>query len=203
MDVIKNRRSIFVKDYAPNPSGKEIPREKLDMMLEAANWAPTHGRTEPWEFRVMNRASIEKLLDIKRAHAERTGAPEAVFAKLEKKRKAILANCTCWIAVCMKRKHNRKGKLMPEWEEIAAVSMAVQNMHLMASTLGVAGYWTSGGTDPESGYLASDEAKAFLQIGGEGDLGDRCLGFFVCGTQNERSKYKGRRDDISASVIYM
>ena len=34
-------------------------------------------------------------------------------------------------------------KRMPEWEELAATAAAVQNMHLMATSLGAAGYWTS------------------------------------------------------------
>lgn len=31
----------------------------------------------------------------------------------------------------------------PEWEEMCAVACAVQNMYLMATSLGVAGYWSS------------------------------------------------------------
>jgi len=202
MSVLENRRSIFPKDFVENPDGEQIPRRHLELMLEAANWAPTHGRTEPWEFRVLGRASIERILDLKRAHAEKTGADESVFKKLKKKRRVILQNCKNWIAICLKRKLNRKGKLMPEWEEVAAVSMAVQNMHLMASVLGVAGYWTSGGTG-EDGYLASNDVKSFLQIGGSDDLGDKCLGFFVLGHQNDKSKYKGRREDVAKSVRWM
>ena len=37
--LISKRRSVFPKDY----DGTEVPREKLEMMLDAANWAPTHG----------------------------------------------------------------------------------------------------------------------------------------------------------------
>ena len=33
-------------------------------MLEAANWAPTHGKTEPWRFVVLGRAAQEELLDL-------------------------------------------------------------------------------------------------------------------------------------------
>lgn len=36
----------------------------MENMLEAANWAPTHGKTEPWRFVVLGRAAQEELLDL-------------------------------------------------------------------------------------------------------------------------------------------
>ena len=33
-------------------------------MLEAANWAPTHGRTEPWRFVVLGRQAQEEMIDV-------------------------------------------------------------------------------------------------------------------------------------------
>ena len=33
------------------------------LMLEAANWAPTHGKTEPWRFVVLDRAAAIDLVD--------------------------------------------------------------------------------------------------------------------------------------------
>ena len=39
-------------------------RSVVEQLLEAANWAPTHGRTEPWKFVVLGRAQQEELLDL-------------------------------------------------------------------------------------------------------------------------------------------
>ena len=39
-------------------------RSVIEQLLEAANWAPTHGRTEPWKFVVLGRAQQEELLDL-------------------------------------------------------------------------------------------------------------------------------------------
>lgn len=36
----------------------------METMLEAANWAPTHGKTEPWRFVVLGRAAQEELVDL-------------------------------------------------------------------------------------------------------------------------------------------
>jgi len=44
MDVIKSRRTITPKNF----NGKSLTSKELDLILEAANWAPTHKRTEPW-----------------------------------------------------------------------------------------------------------------------------------------------------------
>ena len=33
-------------------------------MLEAANWAPTHGKTEPWRFVVLGRQAQEEMIDL-------------------------------------------------------------------------------------------------------------------------------------------
>lgn len=142
--LIKARRSIFPKDY----TGEAVERDRLEMMLEASNWAPTHGKTEPWRFVVMERDSIARFFCVcSDAMRERFGSESEKFkayaSKLEKSKKDK-AKCAFVVAICMKRKA-LPDKLMPEWEEVAATACAVQNMHLMATSLGIAGYWSSGG----------------------------------------------------------
>ncbi|MEZ4684662.1 MAG: nitroreductase family protein [Bacteroidia bacterium] len=41
--LIQDRRSLFPRDF----SGEEVDRKDVEQILENANWAPTHGRTEP------------------------------------------------------------------------------------------------------------------------------------------------------------
>jgi len=48
LDLIKKRRSIFPAQY----TDREIAKSDIEKILEAANWAPTHKKTEPWRFRV-------------------------------------------------------------------------------------------------------------------------------------------------------
>ena len=48
-DLIAKRRSIFPVQYNDKP----IDKETLEKILEAANWAPTHKKTEPWRFKVL------------------------------------------------------------------------------------------------------------------------------------------------------
>ena len=39
-------------------------RGVLEQMLEAANWAPTHGRTEPWRFVVLSPDALQEMFSI-------------------------------------------------------------------------------------------------------------------------------------------
>lgn len=70
------------------------------------------------------------------------------------------------IAICMARQA-KPGKLMPLWEELAACACAVQNMHLMATSLGVAAYWSSW----HCGARDSPEMLEFLGL--NYSIGDR------------------------------
>ena len=52
-------------------------------------------------------------------------------------------NVSHMILIGMKRQA-RPDKRLPEWEEICAVAMSVQNMHLMLTSLSqVGGFWSS------------------------------------------------------------
>ena len=45
--LIKSRRSFFPEKFV---AGEDVPKAVINNILEAANWAPTHGNTEPWRF---------------------------------------------------------------------------------------------------------------------------------------------------------
>ena len=50
--LIKSRRSFFPEKFV---AGEDVPKAVINNILEAANWAPTHGNTEPWRFVVRRR----------------------------------------------------------------------------------------------------------------------------------------------------
>ena len=39
-------------------------RATLEQVLEAANWAPTHGKTEPWRFTVLSPEGLDQLVAV-------------------------------------------------------------------------------------------------------------------------------------------
>merc|ERR1719171_1707501 len=133
LSLIKNRRSVFPKDY----TGEQVPEEVIKQLLEAGNWAPTHGKTEPWRFVVFSsQEAISNLYELFNQHAKATMSAEsyAEFADRQQKKSKDRKNVSHLIAIMMKRQA-KEEKLMPEWEEIAATACAVENMYLQATAI--------------------------------------------------------------------
>lgn len=53
--AIRTRRTHKV--FGPEP----LDREVLDELFELARWAPNHHATNPWHFRVLGAATLERL----------------------------------------------------------------------------------------------------------------------------------------------
>ena len=137
LETIHTRRSIKQIHYDPAP----IPREYVELMLEAANYAPTHGLTEPWRFSVFTGDS-RGVLGETFAESYKLGTPPEAFK--QENQEAQLGRvwlAPVWISLGMVVDSNPK---IPEWEEVAAVSSAVQNMQLVARSLGLGSFWASG-----------------------------------------------------------
>ena len=95
-------------------------------MLDAANWAPSHGHTEPWRFTVFTGNGRQKLADAF-GEAYRKMTPADKFSE-EGLRAASdrVWQAPVWIGVVMQPDVN---KPMPEWEDLIATGIAVHNMH--------------------------------------------------------------------------
>ena len=60
-----------------------IDDEHIKLILEAANWAPTHKKTEPWRFRVLNGQTKNDLGDfLARKYKELGIIPAAAMGSL-------------------------------------------------------------------------------------------------------------------------
>ena len=66
----------------------------------------------------------------------------------------------------------RNNDLLPEWEEIAATAMAVQNLWISCVDSNIGGYWST----PK--YI--NKLGAFLKLNQD----EVCLGFFYLGIQD-------------------
>ncbi len=69
---------------------------------------------------------------------------------------------------------------VPEWEEIAAVACAVQNIWIACGQLGLGGYWSS----PKS----IENMHEFTPMAD----GERCLGLFYLGYHNQPRMTRNR-----------
>ncbi|UII77125.1 nitroreductase [Flagellimonas sp. HMM57] len=159
-DIIKKRRSVFPAQYNDKP----IERKTIEQLLEAANWAPTHKKTEPWRFKVVmgkKKVALGKFLSDK--YQEIDSKPKQIkIRKLQENP----ARSGAVIAICMQRDPN---KSLPEWEELAATAMAVQNMWLCCTEMGLGCYWSSPGL-----ITHMDE---FFDL----NDGEKCFGFLYMG----------------------
>lgn len=181
-EIIKSRRSVFPAQYNDTP----ISKEEIKIILEAANWAPTHKRTEPWRFKVFQGETKANLADfIAEAYKDNTESfSEFKYNKYKKNaRKAA-----CVIAICMQRDPN---EAVPEWEEIASTAMAVQNMWLVAHEMKIGAYW---GSPQIVKYMAN-----FIPM----HEGERCLGFFYMGKYDERLAAGQRNTGIEEKTTWL
>jgi len=55
--IIRDRRSIFPAQFIDEP----ISEDTIGLILENANWAPTHKKTEPWRFHIIMGDSLTEL----------------------------------------------------------------------------------------------------------------------------------------------
>ena len=136
-DIIKNRRATPARFLAKTAVSKEI----IQTLLENANWAPNHKKTEPWRFKVfMGEAKQKFTEEAVQILKEKVASGESINGqKIENFREA-LERVPVMIAIILNRSN---GDFIPEWEEIAAVSMAVQNMWLTTTNLGLGAFWAS------------------------------------------------------------
>ena len=132
--AIRTRRTH--KAYGPDP----VPRETLDELLELARWAPNHNLTNPWRFRVLGPAALERLA----AAAGPEAAPKLARAPTLVAASAVLS-----------------GDPVQDEEELHAVACAVYAILLGAHARGIASYWRT----PE--VLRTDAGRAALGIGAD------------------------------------
>ena len=136
--IIKNRRSTKPAQM----NGNIIPDEQVEQLLELADWAPTHGNTEPWRFVVYAGAQAKSFcLQHAELYKSNTKAENFLQANYDK----ILHNgdkVSHIIVAVMQR-----GRLpkIPVQEEEAATAAAIQNILIGATALGIASFWSTGG----------------------------------------------------------
>ena len=167
--IIQSRKSIYPNEF----NGKIIEEDIIIQLLENANYAPTHKMTQPWIFKIFCINSKKKLLDEIISNNE--------FSENKKKKLENSFNKSSHIiCICMKKHKN----LLPEWEEIAATAMAVQNLWISCVDSNIGGYWST----PK--YI--NKLRTFLKLNKD----EICLGFFYLGVHNSKKIKKIKRDNI-------
>jgi len=183
-EIIKSRRSI----KPAKMNGKKIPDDQVKEILKLANWAPTHGRTEPWRFIVY---AGEKVIEFCHQHAElykANTAPEKFDQATYDKQ---LHNCDLASHIIIAIMQRGSLPKIPALEEIAATAIAVQNILLGATAAGVTTFLST------SGMTHHSAMKDFLQLKQE----DIVLGILYLGYSNEKMEGK-RQTEIEEKVTW-
>jgi nitroreductase len=186
LNAIRTRRAIFPAQFLADPISDDIVRQ----ILAAANYAPTHKMTEPWRFTVFSAAERKAEFAQLLADTYKNTTAEAQFSPAAyKKYQSVATKASHVIAIGM---HRDDEERVAEWEEIAAMAMAVQNMWLSAAELGVGGYW---GTPKAA---AQRVIADFLQF----DARTTCYGFFYLAHHNAEPT-EARREPIEAKTKWI
>ena len=163
-DLMRMRRTIYPEQF----SARKVHKEQIELLLNNAQWAPTHGNTQPWRFKVFTEVALERLSTfLGEAYLATTPKEQQNDLKLAKLIKRPLSSSVV-IAICMER---QKEECIPEIEEIEAVACAIQNLHLSCTAYGLGGFWST----PKLIY--THVMNEFLSIGEK----DKCLGLFYIG----------------------
>lgn len=181
--LIAHRRSIFPKDFSQKP----IPKHILLKILENGTWAPNHKKTEPWLFKVFDGKARQKLGAFLASWYKNNTPPEKFLEKKYQKTLAKAHQSGCVIAICMQRDLEER---IPEWEEVAAVACAVQNIWLSCTAYGIGAYWSS----PK----AIEDIDAFLKL----EANQKCLGFLYMGYADNILQ-KSSRAPLENKVVFM
>ena len=175
---IKKRRSIYPKQF----TGAKISKIYILELLENANTAPTHKMTQPWFFKVFSGKSkldlVKELVKIQKINSD----------EVKEKLKNKFALTSHVICICMRKSEN---KIIPEWEEVAATAMAVQNLWLSCvNSQNIGGYWST-----PKGH---EKLNKFLNL----KTNERNLGLFYLGIYNQTKTPKKTRKNIINDIFW-
>jgi len=169
-------------------NGKKIPDEQVKEILRLANWAPTHGRTEPWRFIVY---PGEKVKEFCYQHAElyKANTTPEKFDQANYDKQLHNGDLASHIIIAIMQ----RGSLpkIPALEEIAATAIAIQNILLGATAAGITSFLST------SGMTHHAAMKEFLQLKQE----DVVLGILYLGYSDEKTEGK-RQTEIDEKVIW-
>ena len=168
LELLKTRRSI--RKFKPDP----VPKEQVEMILEAARWAPSGDNAQPWRFVVVT--DPEKIRRLGQLGGEGSGRrfkAEYVSGHMEKRLStfkteetkhrvykrlvsgsvsAFVSDAPVVIAVCCR---------LDCWDPPYDISIASQNILLMAHALGLGACWLEA---PTTDIRDEYKVRALLKV---------------------------------------
>lgn len=163
-DIIKDRRTIYPKDF----STRKVHKEIVENLIRNATWAPNHGLTQPWRFKVFSGEATDKL-GITLADLYQKTTPETDFKKRKHENWRLRPEqSSVVIAIGVELNTNER---IPEIEDKMAVACALQNMMLTATAYGIGSFWSTGAMvytkecAQALGFANNTECLGFMYLG--------------------------------------
>jgi len=145
LDLIKDRRSV--RKY----SSKEVPRDILFNILEAARWAPSAHNAQPWRFIIITERSLkrklaEQMADVWIKDMMGNGVPRDIREKLAEDSIMQFTDTPVLIIACvtMKDMDRYPDRRRMTYEHVMAtqsLAAAIQNILLAAYSEGLGACW--------------------------------------------------------------
>ena len=134
LEAIKGRRSIRAF------KSQNVPQEVVAELIDVARWAPSAGNIQPWEFIIIRKPEIKKRL------------VEAALGQ------AFIEEAPVVIVVCANESRSSqgyggRGRTLYCLQDTAA---AIQNIHLLAHSLGLGSCWI--------GAFKEEEVREVLKL---------------------------------------
>jgi nitroreductase len=141
--------AIRARRSAPHVLPEAPPREAIELLLDAARYAPNHYLTHPWRFFVLTGDARRRLGDAA-LQGLRERWPLDDHEKSAARERTVPAGFLRAPVVIAVAAAPPAHPHTEPWEEVAATAAAIQNMLLAAYALGLAAYWRSNGTQLDS-----------------------------------------------------
>jgi nitroreductase len=158
-EAIKSRRSIR------NFKKQNIPQESVTKLIEAASYAPSAGKIQPWQFVIVRNPTIKKKLAesaLNQHHIEQ--APVVIVVCADEKRSSM--------------GYSTRGRTLYCLQDTAA---AAQNILLTAYSLGLGTCWI--------GAFNEEEAKEVINA----PEGIRPVAMIPVGVPDQKPRQRARK----------
>ncbi|NNC84257.1 MAG: nitroreductase [Flavobacteriales bacterium] len=146
--IIRDRRTIYPEFF----SDRKVHHEQIELLLNNAIWAPTHGMTQPWRFKVYMGESRSRVAEFLSKTYVQWAGEDVNEMKAERMRvRPMKASAVMVVGITPDPKER-----IPEIEEMGAAACAIQNMHLTATAAGLGFFWST----PK--FIYTGECNAFF-----------------------------------------
>lgn len=148
-NIFESRRSIFPVQY----TGEKVSDTIIWDILKDANCAPSHRNSEPWRFQVYtDKAKTALAPSLELLYDKHTPIEQQKAIKRNKISKKLQLSSHI-IVISMKV---FDPPINPEWEEVASIGCAIQNIYLSCTSKKLGCYWSS------PSYLVAKESALGL-----------------------------------------